>query len=205
MRLTIVRHGEASPAENDTYEGDLARRLSIVGEMRALARLLALGKKKYDLVLSSQAQRCTQLAAILTGIPEKSVTTLAALIPPAPGDGGIGDAIDAEFKELGYAPLRAYLAKSEAMREFGIKAAEAIKGLLKELPADAEVLIANHAVCSQAIVLAMMGTSSLYAERVLDMVLEPTEGIVLDVNGRGVADLIKVVRNDRRAHDPITH
>ncbi len=183
MRLFMLRHPKASPPVDETYESDLARPLSEIGEAQAQTRLKALGNVKFKLVLSSPAVRCIKLAGVLAG-GEDWVTVHHSLVPPAPGDGGIGDAIDAQFKELGYAPLRTYLRKSDAMYWFGTRAADSIRGLLlclNFLPGT-NILLTNHAICTEAIILGFLPKNSPFRERVLESVLGETEGFVLHLN-----------------------
>ena len=195
MRLTIIRHAKAvsldttGMAPADAYTADLARPLSDIGEKQAADRLANLGSKKYDLVLSSPALRCVRTAAVVASMSEGDVVTLSALVPSSPGDNGVGDAIDAEFKKLGYAPLRAYRAESDAITKFGVEAAAAIMEQIRDLPGDAEVLVTNHHPCVSAIALALISEDSPEVERVLAIVLGETEGFTLDVDAEGRASL----------------
>jgi len=195
MRLTIVRHPNASPAIEPGYDADLARRHSEKGAQQAQARLVALGQRKYDLVLSSRAQRCIQLAALLAGIQEEEVVTLPQFVYDPPGTPD-GDLMDEMFNRLGYAPLRTYLTENNLMLRLGEKAAAAIRSVARCLHKDADILIANHAVISNAIVLAMLNPNegTVFTDFVLDTKLGECEGFALVIDKDGNVIELDIIR-----------
>jgi broad specificity phosphatase PhoE len=146
--IYFIRHGKTGKAKEDGN-----RKLTRKGQRQAKKLGESLRDVRFDLVLSSTAQRCIQTARNILGDKSQTIIINADLYVP-----GIetpdGKAIDTAFNQIGYQSYTAYM-KTEArdgLSRYGQKNADTIEQIIQDQAVPPQnVLVVGHAVLLQAI------------------------------------------------------
>jgi hypothetical protein len=175
---------------------DLDRQLTEIGFRQAKERRQALLNPKFDLVLSSIADRARDTAAIIAGIKASEVILLDELYLPK--NSADKKAIDDMFATLGYSPLRVYRKAdvTGALLRYGRNGAMAIFSAIftEETKSNIfvdNILVVGSAVLTNTIVSEVAGGDT---DLILDAALGEAEGISVTMDGDGVAIAVELVR-----------